>query len=90
MGKTKADEWNTFICLTCEERPEFPEADKLKEHLTTVHNITEFQGNRQMTMHLDGEDFFQTNYEWDIQGVKLAQAIRCKRRGLDKKIWSQQ
>ncbi len=80
------DEWNLFKCLSCEGEPEF-EAAEMKEHLQTVHNIAEAKGTRSLTFHLDGTDFFQSDYTWEIAGVKLAQQVRCKRRGKDLEYW---
>ena len=80
-------EWNLFKCLTCEGEPEFTPTE-LKEHLEGVHGITETKGHRKMIFHLDGEDFFQSDYEWELDGVKLVQQVRCKRRGIDKALWS--
>jgi hypothetical protein len=89
MAKTRVAEWNLFKCLSCEGEPEFTPGE-LREHLKTVHNITEAKGNRRLVFHLDGSDFFQSDYEWKIGDVKLAQQVRCKRRGLDKALWAEE
>jgi hypothetical protein len=60
---------DTFKCVTCDL--DLTDRKAAVEHLKVVHQIENPHGNRQMVMHLDGEKFFQTNYEWTFGEVKL-------------------
>lgn len=64
---------NIFMCITCNDGKEMSQ-EEVKAHLRDAHKLTELKGKRSMTMHLDGADYFASTYEWDIQGVKLAQS----------------
>lgn len=85
-AKTREGEWNLFKCLSCKGEPEFT-PEELKAHLQDTHGITETKGTRRMIFHLDGTDFFQSEYEWQIGEVKLDQQVRCKRDKESKKLW---
>lgn len=70
---------NIFLCMTCNDNKELS-VPEMKEHMKTVHGIEECKGKRSMTMHLDGADYYASTYEWDVQGVKLAQSTVNPRR----------
>lgn len=64
---------NIFQCTTCEGNPEFDNIPAFKEHLQTVHKLTEFKGKKSLTMHLDCADSYHSTYEWEIGELKFNQ-----------------
>ncbi len=79
MDKT-ADSFNIWQCESCEGQPEFEQAD-FEKHLKEVHGIDpkDMRGSRSMVLHIDGRDWYQTNYEWVIKGLAFLQSCRNKR-----------
>lgn len=78
--KDKGLSFNTWVCRTCEGEPTFDHKEFI-EHLKKVHNIDPktAQGTRTMTMHLDGRDWYQTNYDVVIEGLKFINQVRNER-----------
>lgn len=75
----KKGEFNLFKCDTCEDKTEY-ESDAFMEHLYTVHNVPKgTQMTRQMIMHLDAQEFFETQYLWECGSIKFYQCIRLRR-----------
>lgn len=71
-----------FRCLSCGDAPEFvasTDSGAFKEHLSRVHGVCEFKGRRQMVYHIDGEGFYETLYEIEIQDVKASHIVRERR-----------
>lgn len=68
-----------FVCSTCNDGLQMTQIQAV-EHLKSEHNATETKGNRQMTLHLDGRDWYQSNYQWTIGDVQLLEVCRNKRR----------
>jgi len=64
---------NIFQCSNCEGSPQFDGVEPFKEHLISVHKITEFKGKRQMTLHLDCADSYHSSFEWTLGGLKFEQ-----------------
>ena len=62
----------TFQC-SCDDKPEFHDLASMKEHLQSVHKLTEFKGSRSMVVHLDCADSYHSTFEWNISGVKFYQ-----------------
>lgn len=77
-----------WICLTCQPNPEL-EQKEMMEHMRTVHFIdtSNTRGHRQMMMHLDGSDFFSSQFEWEIGGLKFIQSTCNKRSAKDAMRW---
>lgn len=76
---------NTFWCLTCNDDKEMT-PEQAKDHLKSVHSIGgEIKGFKRMTMHVDGSDYFKSNYEWVIDGIKLHQHTMNPRK--DRSMW---
>lgn len=76
----KAESFNIWVCQECEGNPEFDTKD-FAEHLK-YHGIADpksIKGSRTMTMHMDGEKWYQTSYTWKIAGMTFFQTIREKR-----------
>lgn len=73
----KDTSFNMWKCLECEGEPEFEHADMMK-HLREVHQIDPktAKGTKTMTMHLDGRDWYQTNYEIVIDKKKFLNLVR--------------
>lgn len=77
------DEFNVFQCEGCKEQPQF-DAKDLAGHLKEVHglDVKHVRNKKTMVMHLDGRDFYQSNYRFDLidAGFSLFQYVRNKRR----------
>jgi hypothetical protein len=73
-------DFDVWFCQECEGTPQFERAEMMR-HLKDVHQIdpTTAKGTRRMIMHLDGRDWFQSNYEWEINGMKFSNQVRCER-----------
>ncbi len=82
--KKEVSEFNLWSCQSCDAAIE---AAKVNEHLENVHGIKEMKGRKQMLCHMDGADWFQSDYEYTIGDVKLNQSIRCKRNEEDRMYW---
>jgi len=82
MAKMKRDEFNIWKCLACEGQPEF-EHQQFIEHLEQVHGVLKdakgIKGERDMRMHLDSQEYFESTYEWTINDLKFMQYVRCQR-----------
>ena len=80
--------FDNWMCNECEGQPEFPHAEMVK-HLKEVHQIDLkiAKGTQRMTMHLDGKDWYQTNYEIEIDGKKFARFVRNERDADDMMRW---
>jgi len=79
------DNWQ---CNECEGQPTFPHGQMVK-HLKEVHQIDlkTAKGTQEMTMHLDGREWYQTNYEIEIDGKKFARFVRNERAADDMMRW---
>lgn len=69
---------NVFTCLDCVNSKGL-EFTEFKTHLKSVHKINtddrdQLKGNRKMLMHLDGDYWFSSSYEWTLEnGLKFSQ-----------------
>lgn len=64
---------NEFTCLTCKDSKPM-EHKKFMEHLKEVHSITDkegMKGKREMKMHMDGDKFFSSTYEWTLEKSQI-------------------
>ena len=79
-----------FICCTCNNM-QLGGGTETKVHLETVHGITQFQGMKEMIMHMDGRDWYESQYHWKIpkgdETVELIQSVRTQRSKRDKMLW---
>ena len=80
-GKTKP--CNVFICQSCAGSPEF-ESDKMLEHLQAVHGTSDTtKYMREMIVHMDGEEWYESQYQWTEagkeDGVRFQQLVRSLR-----------
>jgi len=82
--KEPVEEFNRWHCHECDETFDF---QPFKQHLTEKHGITEMKGNRSMVMHVDGSDWFQSNYAWTIGEKQFTQSARTKRSEEDMMYW---
>lgn len=76
-------QFNFFICQTCDPdgKKEYS-FEEIVQHLADVHGIdTKTQKcKREMLMHLDGRDWYQSNYRLDFgRGVILINYVRNNR-----------
>lgn len=72
-------EFDRWKCLECADEPEFESNDFVK-HLQDVHEIKPgTSGTQQMRMHMDGKDWYQSNYEVVIDGKRFMHLVRNKR-----------
>ena len=70
---------NNFIC-NCS--PGVMNQKQFMEHLKTVHNIDgeNIKGTRKMIMHMDGRDWYSSEYLWTLEsGVIFTQYCKNKR-----------
>lgn len=68
---------NNFSC--CDKVFTFNE---FKEHLASDHKLTpdQFNGKKQMMMHMDGDYWFSYNYQWELEtGLKFSQYVMMAR-----------
>lgn len=65
---------------------------KIVKRLKEVHGIDPktTRGTRRLIVHIDGDTWFTSVYEWEIGGKIFAQHIRCNRRGEDLAMWTAQ
>jgi hypothetical protein len=77
--KDKRPQFNIWRCLECEGQPEMEHGEFVK-HIREVHNIQpDTSGTQTMTMHLDGRDWYQSNYAVTFNGLKFENYVRNKR-----------
>ena len=73
--KSQVNSHNVWTC--CDHQ--FTQQE-IVEHLKVAHNVpSPIEGKRRMTMHLDGQEFFQSNYEWTVGDLVLHQSVRTER-----------
>ncbi len=79
-SKLPGDSFDIWKCMSCPDQPELSQGG-MREHLQSVHSIdaSTTKGTRQMLMHLDGRTWYQTNYQFDIEGVTLINFCRQRR-----------
>jgi FMN phosphatase YigB (HAD superfamily) len=81
MPKTKdALSFDVWKCLVCAEHPEFEKPDFLK-HLHEVHKL-ETKGKpfkQTFLRHYDAQEWFQTDYEIEFEGLKFVNFQRNER-----------
>lgn len=77
-----------WTCLACKENPDF-EHKAMMTHIKDVHGIDpkNTKASRRMLMHIDGSDFYSSQYEWEINGLKFQQSTCNKRTGEDAAFW---
>lgn len=74
-GDTGVSSYNVFQC--CEQ--EFTQKEVIA-HLKEVHQIdTSAPGTRRMIRHIDGKDFFRSDYEWKFGDLVLHQSVQQER-----------
>ncbi len=72
------DEWQ---CVTCDKNKPGEESKtytrkEIIEHLSSIHGLSgKTRGSRQLLMHLDCSDHWQSTYQWNIGDVVLANNI---------------
>lgn len=79
--KKKQQEFGDWwTCQACAESLSMSQPEMMA-HLRDVHGIqTEgLKANRSMMMHVDGDDWFSSTYEWTIGELKVSQ-YTCKER----------
>jgi hypothetical protein len=67
-----------FICSNC--NLELSDGKQAAEHLKVVHGIKNTQGTRTMILHIDGSNFYESQYEWIIGDVKLVEVCHNERK----------
>ena len=81
MPKTKdALSFDVWKCLVCAEHPEFEKPDFLK-HLHEVHKL-ETKGKpfkQTFLRHYDAQEWYQTDYEIEFEGLKFVNFKRNER-----------
>lgn len=77
---------NRWVCVTCNSKS--MTQNKMKSHLDSDHGISgDLKGSRQMLIHIDGRDFFASDYNWvfetnkgEVNAVQKTVTPRAKRR----------
>ena len=70
---------NVFVCTTCQQTDGMT-PEQTKEHLQSVHKVSSFKGTKTLLFHVDCQDSYTSQYEWDVQGVKLTQWVTNPRK----------
>ena len=68
----------TYECVTCALKEGFT-PEQFKEHLKTVHKLTDYKGAARMTLHLDTATHYISSYEGEIHGIKFLKSTRDER-----------
>jgi hypothetical protein len=76
----KAESFNIWKCLACEGEPEFEHVAMMR-HLQEVHGIDTktTRASRKMLQHCDGREWYQTNFELEVNGLKFINYCRNAR-----------
>ena len=77
-----------WCCPNCSKEPDFTH-EAMMTHLKEAHGIDAktTQGTKRMLMHIDGSDFYESQSEWTIAGLKFYQTTRNQRTGEDAMMW---
>ena len=89
MPKKKSSiSFNIWKCLACEGEPEF-EHPAMMKHLQEVHNIDTktTKASKKMLRHMDAKDWFQSDYEFEVNGLKFINSQRNERVADDMMRW---
>jgi len=89
--KKPPEELKEYNQWTDESAPgEVFDHDKFMVRLKEVHGIDPktIRGTKKMIVHLDGDTWFASTYEWEIGGKKFTQNTRNNRRGMNRRIWT--
>jgi len=71
------DHIRTFKCITCDQ---ILDGSKTAiDHLKIVHAIDSPKGTKQMILHMDGRDWYQSNYLWLFGEIEMLE-IRISKR----------
>ncbi len=79
MSKRKpVEEYNRWHCIECDETLDHK---PMMQHLREKHSIEPktTQGKKSMLSHIDYDDSFAWNWEWEIGGLKLTQHTLTER-----------
>lgn len=74
MSKTKEKpkRVHVFFCETCNDQKEMTPQEML-EHCQTVHGVVRgVKCNKRLNTALDGSDWYQNIYEWEVPGKEGA------------------
>jgi hypothetical protein len=89
MGRTK-NASRDFFCETCKQGDgKGMDLSEMKKHLLIIHKIdvTKTKGTEEMLFHLDGTDFYQSNYKLTFDGVEMTEVSWNPRSKADKALW---
>lgn len=76
---------NQFKCKSCNIEGVMSQSD-FKKHLLEVHNIDasiKHEAKKRMILHLDGDYWFSSTYEWEMEGIKFYQQVQLARQTLN-------
>jgi len=78
----------TYNCENCQTKDFFESWEAMKKHLVEVHKVDlkTAKVNREMTMHIDGRDYFASNYRITVlvdPPVVLTCTVKSMRRKND-------
>ena len=77
-----------FSCVTCKQEVGVP-LDTMKHHMANIHkiDIAKEKGSRQMNIHLDGTDFYESTFTWTFGEVSFTEHTRDSRTGENAALW---
>jgi len=80
MTQKKITTFNIWKCLVCDEHPIF-QHEGMMAHLKEVHGIDTKTTKASQTLlsHMDAQDWFQNDYEYEVNGMKFINSRRSER-----------
>jgi hypothetical protein len=77
-------EQTIYNCENCQTRDFLTGNAEMSKHMLEVHGIDtqKVMGRREMTMHMDGKDWYQSNYKFTFAvnpPVVMTYSVRCER-----------
>ena len=78
-------DYSIWKCLECDIELDHEE---MMKHLKEVHGIEKIKGTRKMLSHIDADTWYESTYEWEINGMKFYQLTHNKRTGEDLFLWA--
>lgn len=74
----ETDNYEIFRCETCKQDTGVSR-EEIIAHLKEVHHMDKPQGQRIMTSHMDGRDWYATSYTWTFGEVQVSELVHLKR-----------
>lgn len=72
LTKTEQKHRRYFYCESC-KNPDPMSARKITDHLSSIHDIHQSKGKRELVMCLDTETSYHNTYQWTFRKVILTE-----------------